>query len=69
MNTSGLEWFGPPERNIACALKRLRAGLFGMKPSLCCESLGVSRALSPAESVVSCERLPFISQGRRVHGR
>ena len=25
-----------------CALKRLRAGLFGVKPSLCCDSLRVS---------------------------
>ena len=36
---------------IACALKRLRAGLFGVKPSLCCESLGVSSAES-RESLV-----------------
>ena len=63
MNTASLEWFGPPERNT-------------LRPLCCIAWVWVSLVLSPAcvcvcsgELVVYSERLPFISQRRRVHGR
>ena len=63
MNTAGLEWFGPSERNT-------------LRP-LCVVLLKTEESeLSPAcvyvnscVLVVYSERYPFISQGRRVHGR
>ena len=58
MNAAGLEWFGPLERNTLRPL---------------CVVLPLSREsedLRELESLFLCsERLPFISQGRRVHGR
>ena len=67
MNTAGLEWFGPPERNTQRPLCVVL---------LCLERAYESLVLSPAcvcvcsrEPVVYSERLPFISQGGCVHGR
>ena len=59
MNTAGLEWFGPPERNT---LRPLCVVL----PSL--EREGVRESLCVLPFSVHSEHLPFISQGRRVHG-
>ena len=56
MNTSGLEWFGPPERNT-------------LRPLCVVLLVFPSSRESPRELVVCSERLPFISQERRVHGR
>ena len=49
MNTTVLEWFGPPERNTLCPLCFVLPCLEGVRESLC--------------SCVYIERLPFISQG------
>ena len=59
MNTAGLEWFGPLERNT---LRPLCVVLLVFPSSR--ESLR-----EPEESSVCSERLSFISQGRRVLGR
>ena len=77
MNTEGLEWFGPPKRNtlrprcvVLFVLSEVENGIIRSEselvlclPSsrLAFESLGESRVCS--------EHLPFISQGRHVHGR
>ena len=69
MNTAGLELFGSPERNT---LRPLCVVLLAPQEV---ESLGVSSAESRVSlrelerAFVCSERLPFISQGRRVHGR
>ena len=63
MNTEGLELFGPPERNT---LRPLCVVLLAPQEV---ESLGVSSAESRVSLREPRERLPFISQGRRVHGR
>ena len=56
MNAAGLEWFGPPERNTLRPL---------------CIVLPVSPLSreSLEKPGVCNERLPFISQVRRAHGR
>ena len=66
MNTAGLEWFGSPERNT---LRPLCVILLALSRES--ENLGVTSAessVSPSLCLCS-EHLPFISQGRRVHGR
>ena len=64
MNTSGLEWFGPPERNT---LRPLCDVLPLPRESL--RELGAEFVCAQESFHVYSERLPFISQGRRVHGR
>src|SRR6185312_12443547 len=67
MNTAGLEWFGPPERNTLHPLCVVLPCLERV-----CESLVLSPAcvcVCSREPPVYSERLPFISQGGRVHGR
>ena len=67
MNTAGLEWFGPPERNTLHPLCVVLSCLERV-----CESLVLSPAcvcVCSRELSLYSERLPFISQGRRVHGR
>jgi len=59
MNTAGLEWFGPPERNTLRPL----CVVFLVFP------LFRERPRDLRELVMCSESLPFISQGRRVHGR
>ena len=66
MNTAGLEWFGPPERNtlrpLCCiALPRESLRELVLSPACVC--------VCSREPFVYSGRLPFISQGRRVHGR
>ena len=56
MNTAGLEWFGPPERNT-------------LRPLCVVLLVFPSSRESLRELEVCSERLPFISQGRRVNGR
>ena len=55
MNTAGLEWFGPPERNTLRPLCVVLPCLDRV-----CESL---RVVCLSGLVVYSERLPFISQG------
>ena len=54
MNTAGLEWYGPPERNT---LRPLGAVLLES------EELGAQSSVCLCVLVVYSERLPFISQG------
>ena len=63
MNTTNLEWFGSPERNT---LRPLCVVLLAPQEV---ESLGVSSPESRVSLSICSERLPFISQGRHVHGR
>ena len=67
MNTAGLEWFGPPERNTLRPLCVILLVFPSSRESP--RELGVSSAESSVSLRICSERLPFISQGRRVHGR
>jgi hypothetical protein len=58
MNTAGLEWFGPPERNT----RRPLCVVLLVFP------LSRERQRDLRELVMCSKSLPFISQGRRVHG-
>ena len=63
MDTAGLEWFGPPERNtlrpLCVVLPKTKE--LELSPACVCAC--------SQELVVYNERYPFVSQGRRVHGR
>ena len=66
MNTTGLEWFGPPERNTLRPLCVVL--LLHMNESILCQGWVLTSAGTSLACPFSNGRLPFIAQGDAYTG-